>query len=55
MLKIDEHAKAMLKEHNNIPMPNQNLSDAEIREYIKYFHWYDAQPKGTVAAPTAGH
>ena len=55
MLKTDEHAKAMLKEHNNIPMPNQNLSDAEIREYIKYFHWYDAQPKGSVAAPMAGH
>jgi nitrite reductase (NO-forming) len=55
MLKTDEHAKAMLKEHNNIPMPNQNLSDAEIREYIKYFHWYDAQPKGAVAAPMAGH
>jgi nitrite reductase (NO-forming) len=55
MLKTDEHAKAMLKEHNNIPMPNQNLSDAEIREYIKYFQWYDAQPKGSVHATAAGH
>src|SRR5690349_10073322 len=55
MLQTDADAKAMLKEFNNIPMPNQNLSDAEIREYIKYFHWYDAQPKGSVAAPMAGH
>ena len=55
MLKTDADAKAMLKEHNNIPMPNQNLTDAEIREYIKYFQWYDAQPKGSVAAPMAGH
>jgi nitrite reductase (NO-forming) len=56
MLKTDEHAKAMLKEFNNIPMPNQNLSDAEIREFIKYFQWYDAQPAGAVKpAPMAGH
>jgi len=55
MLKTDEHAKAMLKEYNNIPMPNQNLSDAEIREYIKYFQWYDAQPAGTVKPSAGGH
>jgi nitrite reductase (NO-forming) len=55
MLESDADAKAMLKEYNNIPMPNQNLSDAEIREYIKYFQWYDAQPKGSVAAPHGGH
>jgi nitrite reductase (NO-forming) len=55
MLKTDEQAKAMLLESNNIPMPNQNLSDAEIREYIKYFQWYDAQPPGAVKAPAAGH
>ena len=55
MLKTDEHAKALLKEHNNIPMPNQNLTDAEIRGYIKYFHWYDSQPAGSVQAPHAGH
>jgi nitrite reductase (NO-forming) len=55
MLKTDEHAKAMLQEANNIPMPNQNLSDAEIREYIKYFQWYDAQPPGAVKPPMAGH
>ena len=56
MLKTDEHAKAMLKEHNNIPMPNQNLSDAEIRQYIKYFHWFDAQPaRAEATTPSAGH
>ncbi|HXM82391.1 MAG TPA: multicopper oxidase domain-containing protein [Burkholderiales bacterium] len=49
MLKTDAHAKATLKEYNNIPMPNQNLSDAEIRQYIKYFHWFDSQPAGTAA------
>jgi nitrite reductase (NO-forming) len=53
MLKTDEHAKAMLKEYNNIPMPNQSLTDTEIRQFLKYFHWYDAQPVGTVK-PQAG-
>ena len=54
MLETDADAKAMLKEYNNIPMPNQSLSDAEIRQYIKYFQWIDAQPAGTVEA-AAGH
>jgi hypothetical protein len=36
-------------------MPNQNLSDAEIRQYLKYFHWYDAQPAGSVGPSAAGH
>jgi nitrite reductase (NO-forming) len=55
MLKSDEHAKAMLKEYNNIPMPNQNLTDAEIRGYLKYFHWYDSQPAGSVQSSGSGH
>jgi len=55
MLKTDEHAKAMLKEYNNIPMPNQNLTDAEIRGYLKYFHWYDSQPAGSVQSSGGGH
>jgi len=55
MLKTDEHAQQMLKEFNNLPMPNQNLSDAEIKEYIKYFHWYDSQPAGSVHSTMAGH
>ena len=55
MLLSDPDAKAMLKEYNNLPMPNQSLGDAEIRQYLKYFHWIDAQPAGSVAAPVAGH
>jgi nitrite reductase (NO-forming) len=55
MLQTDETAKAMLKEYNNIPMPNQNLTGAEVREYIKYFQWYDAQPAGSVKPEAAGH
>jgi nitrite reductase (NO-forming) len=50
MLKTDPDAKAMLKEYNNIPMPNQNLTDAEIRQYLKYFEWIDAQPAGKAKA-----
>jgi nitrite reductase (NO-forming) len=31
-----------------VPMPNQNATDTEIREYIAYFKWADAniQPRG---------
>ena len=43
MLQTDADAKAMLKEYNNIPMPNQGLSDAEVAQYLAYFHWIDAQ------------
>jgi nitrite reductase (NO-forming) len=43
MLKSDADAKKMLKEFNNLPMPNQNLPEAEIRQYLKYFKWYDEQ------------
>jgi nitrite reductase (NO-forming) len=53
MLETDAAAKAMLKEYNNIPMPNQNLSETEIRQYLKYFHWFDAQPKDKAAAHAA--
>jgi nitrite reductase (NO-forming) len=54
MLATDADAKAMLKEHNNIPMPNQSLSGVEIKQYIKYFHWIDAQPAGAAKA-AGGH
>ncbi len=50
MLQTDADAQAMLKEYNNLPMPNQSLSDAEIRQYLKYFHWIDAQPAAAVKA-----
>ncbi len=47
MLQTDADAKAMLKEYNNLPMPNQSLTDTEIRQYLKYFEWIDAQPSST--------
>jgi nitrite reductase (NO-forming) len=43
MLQTDADAMAMLKEYNNIPMPNQSLSNAEIGQYIKYFKWIESQ------------
>ena len=48
MLQSDPHAKAMLDKWK-IPMPNQNLSDAEVREYQAYFRWADAnvRPQGS--------
>jgi nitrite reductase (NO-forming) len=55
MLETDADAKAMLKEYNNIPMPNQSLTDVEVRQYLKYFHWIDEQPAGSVQASSGGH
>jgi nitrite reductase (NO-forming) len=55
MLETDPQAQAMLKEYNNLPMPNQQLSDTEIRQYLRYFHWFDAQPAGTVTSGAGGH
>ena len=40
---------------DNLPMPNQNLSDAKIRQYIKHFKWMDEQPPGSVSSGGAGH
>jgi hypothetical protein len=53
MLQTDATAKALLARYK-IPMPNQGLSDAEIKGYIEFFKWADAnvQPKG--AAQPAG-
>ena len=53
MLQTDADAKAMLKEYNNIPMPNQSLGDAEIKQYQKYFEWIDAQPAGAAKSGAA--
>ncbi len=53
MLATDAEAKAMLKEYNNIPMPNQNLTPTEVQQYLRYFHWIDAQPAGSVTASGA--
>ena len=41
----DPTAKQLLNKYK-VPMPNQNLSDAEIRGYLKYFRFNDsAAPK----------
>ena len=55
MLESDPDAKVMLKEYNNLPMPNQNLSDVEIRQFIRYFKWADAQPASSLSSSGAGH
>jgi nitrite reductase (NO-forming) len=55
MLESDLDAKAMLKGYNNLPMPNQNLSDAEVRQYIRYFKWAEAQPPGSLSSSGVGH
>jgi nitrite reductase (NO-forming) len=55
MLQSDAAAQALLKEYNNVPMPNQSLGEAEIRQYQKYFEWVDAQPAGSVKPAAAGH
>jgi hypothetical protein len=35
-------------EKYKVPMPNQNLSEQEVREYLAYFKWADAnlRPQG---------
>jgi nitrite reductase (NO-forming) len=40
MLETDPVAMALMKQYQ-IPMPNQNLSEEEIRQYIAYFRWAD--------------
>jgi nitrite reductase (NO-forming) len=49
MLQSDATAKQLLDKYK-VPMPNQNLTEAEIREYIAYFKWADAnvRPQGTM-------
>jgi nitrite reductase (NO-forming) len=42
MLKTDSQAKALLKEFNNLLMPDQGLSKEEVARTIAYFHWIDA-------------
>ena len=44
MLAADPIAKGMLEKYK-VPMPNQNLSEAEIRSYVKYFKFIDAGPQ----------
>ena len=44
MLATDPTAKQLLAKYK-VPMPNQNLSDAEIRGYLKYFRFNDQAAK----------
>jgi nitrite reductase (NO-forming) len=48
MLQSDPVVKEMLDKYK-VPMPNQGLSDAEVKDYVAYFKWADAnvQPQGT--------
>jgi nitrite reductase (NO-forming) len=48
MLETDEAAKAMLTKYK-VPMPNQGLPDEEIRQLIKYFHWFDQRGRAVRA------
>jgi len=41
MLKSDPAARQMLAKYK-VPMPNQNVTEAEIRDYLAYFRWADA-------------
>jgi nitrite reductase (NO-forming) len=58
MLASDAAAKKLLDQYK-VPMPNQNLSLPEIKQYIAYFKWADQnlQPQGRTqpqpAAPGA--
>ena len=47
MLQADATAKQLVDKYK-VPMPNQNLSDVEIREFVTYFKWADAnvRPQG---------
>ncbi len=47
MLQGDATAKALLDKWK-LPMPNQGLSDEEIKQYLAYFKWADKnlQPQG---------
>lgn len=44
MLASDSDAKALLDRYK-VPMPNQNLAEKDIREFIAYFRWADANLK----------
>lgn len=51
MLQTDATAKALLEKWK-IPMPNQGLSDEEIRSYLAYFKWADQHlPAGGKTPP----
>jgi nitrite reductase (NO-forming) len=52
MFATDPTAKQLLAKYK-VPMPNQNLSDAEIRGYLKYFRFNDSAAPKPQAKPVA--
>jgi nitrite reductase (NO-forming) len=52
LLKTDTEAKAMLDKYK-LPMPNQNLSDGEIKEFAAYFTWADTNLRPQAKEHTA--
>ncbi len=54
MMQTDATAKALLDKWK-IPMPNQGLSDDEIKQYLAYFKWADenVQPAGKAQPPSS--
>jgi nitrite reductase (NO-forming) len=44
MLATDPAAKALLEKYK-VPMPNQNLTEEEIRGYLEYFRFLEAGPQ----------
>jgi len=54
MLASDPHSKAQLAKYK-VPMPNQNLSEDEIREFLAYFKWADANLPGAAPPPGQDH
>jgi nitrite reductase (NO-forming) len=53
MLQSDASAKALLDKWK-FPMPNQGLSDADIKQFIAYFKWADEKPAVSVATAASG-
>jgi nitrite reductase (NO-forming) len=51
MLAADDTARALLDRYK-IPMPNQNLSQEEISQLLRYFHWTDEHPMPPGSTPT---
>ncbi|WP_438801420.1 hypothetical protein [Burkholderia pseudomallei] len=44
MVASDADARA-LRAHYPITMPDQNLSDSDIRRSVRYFHWAAEESK----------
>ena len=47
-------ARATQQAHHHLPMPNQSLGDAAIKQYLQYCQWIDAQPAGSLMPAASG-